>query len=169
MANCWSHTYKWNTTRPTTPHLQHHITLPTAHLQHHTYSIPAHLQMERESRCFEGYASWDLMRLAIYIAPNVIFGKIAVSRESPEGQRLPVRVNLHCVILIRIHIAPDLIECRLSVSRYSGFPFRNNIFARIDCEIYFACLHASTQVSMLLLVVHYQTNVCHCSLDAYHA
>lgn len=109
------------------------------------------------------------MRLAIYIAPNVIFGKIAVSRESPGGQRLPVRVNLHCVILIRIHIAPDLIECRLSVSRYSGFPFRNNIFARIDCEIYFACLHASTQVSMLLLVVHYQTKVCHCSFDAYHA
>ena len=84
------------------------------------------------------------MRLAIYIAPNVNFGKIAVSRESPGGQRLPVRVNAHCVILIKIHIAPDLIECRLSVSRYSGFPFRNNIFARIDCEIYFACLHAST-------------------------
>ena len=56
------------------------------------------------------------MRLAIYIAPNVIFGKIAVSRESPGGQRLPVRVNLHCVILLKIHI-----ECRLSVSRYSGF------------------------------------------------
>ena len=71
--------------------------------------------------------------------------------------------------LDKIHIAPDLIECRLSVSRYSGFPFRNNIFARIDCEIYFACLHASTQVSMLLLVVHYQTKVCHCSFDAYHA
>ena len=71
--------------------------------------------------------------------------------------------------LRKIHIAPDLIECRLSVSRYSGFPFRNNIFARIDCEIYFACLHASTQVSMLLLVVHYQTKVCHCSFDAYHA
>ena len=92
------------------------------------------------------------MRLAIYIAPNVIFGKIAVSRESPGGQRLPVRVNLHCVIVIKIHI-----ECRLSVFRYSGFPFRNNIFARIDCEIYFACLHASTQV--------YQTKVC--QFDAY--
>ena len=39
------------------------------------------------------------MRLAIYIAPNVIFGKIAVSRESPGGQRLPVRVNLHSVYL----------------------------------------------------------------------
>ena len=104
------------------------------------------------------------MRLAIYIAANVIFGKIAVSRESPGGQRLPVRVNLHCIILIKVHI-----ECRLSVSRYNGFPFRNNIFARIDCEIYFACLHALTQVSMLLLVVHYQTKVCHCSFDAYHA
>ena len=43
-------------------------------------------------------------------------------------------------------LPPDLIECRLSVSRYSGCPFRNTIFARIDCEIYFACLHASTQV-----------------------